>query len=136
MASNDIDPKLKIIVIDDSKTIRIEVIAILRKIGFFYITEAVDGSDGWAKLAAQASIQEPYELILSDINMPKMNGIELLIKLRAAKPYSIVPIIMISAESEKMTILEAMSQGASDYILKPFNLMTIRKKILLQLQKS
>ena len=64
---------LKIIVIDDSRTIRVEVISILKQIGFVNITEAVDGEDAWRKLAAEASVGEPFELILSEYYLKKIS---------------------------------------------------------------
>ncbi len=120
----------KIIVIDDSRTVRVEVIAILRELGFLNIQEAIDGKDAWKSIAAEGSANEPFELILSDINMPKMTGLQLLKKIKATACYSKVPVIMISAESEQMTILESISEGASDYILKPFNKKVVKDKIL------
>ncbi len=122
--------KVKILVVDDSRTMRVEIISILKECGLTNVMEACDGDDAWKKIAAETAVNEPFDLIFSDINMPKMNGIKLLKKIKYVKAYELVPVIMVSTENEKGTVLEAIAEGATDYILKPFDKKTVTTKIL------
>ncbi len=130
----DLTPDTKILVVDDMQTVRLEVVACLKMLGFRNITEAKDGKEAWEKLRMDAQFDSAFELILSDINMPHCNGIQLLKNIRATESYMTTPVIMISTENEKDIILTAIQEGASNYILKPFNVDVIREKIVQSLK--
>ncbi len=120
---------LKILVVDDMDQLRAELIKILRHLGFFNISEARDGAQALEKVEAEASVNEPYRLILSDINMPKMTGIELLEKIRGHSKLKSTPILLISTENERDTIIKALTLGVNNYIIKPFTHDVVAEKI-------
>lgn len=121
--------KRKVLLMDDMITLREALQSTLKKIGFVDITTAADGLQGLERAVEVANSGQPFELIFSDIMMPKCTGIEFLRKVRAVEAYKGTPIIMITSESELTTVLEAVEAGASSYILKPFNAKIIEQKI-------
>jgi two-component system nitrogen regulation response regulator NtrX len=100
-----------ILIIDDERAIRNVLKDILANEGFT-VEEATDGEDGWKKVQAAS-----FDLILCDIKMPKMDGIELLQKIMETKPDT--PVIMISGHGNIETAVDAVKKGAFDYISKP-----------------
>ncbi len=114
---------MKILMVDDSKTmLRIEK-NVLQKLGLnAEIVEAYDGEDGWEKYQ-----QDKYDLIMVDWNMPKMTGIELVKKIRAVDKET--KIVMVTSESEKSHIIEAIKAGVNQYIVKPFDENTMKRKL-------
>ncbi len=104
-----------IIVVDDSQTARRQVCLALAEEGY-EIVEAVDGVDGLAKIAAHADAS----LIICDVNMPNMNGIQMLQALRADHPSVQVPIIMLTTEALPALLNQAKQAGAKGWIVKPF----------------
>lgn len=121
--------KKKVLLMDDMITLRDALTSTLRKLGFSDLSQAVDGQQGLEK-AKEAISSQPYELIFSDIMMPKCTGIEFLKQLRAIEIYKKTPVIMITSESELSTVLEAVEAGANSYVLKPFNGKIVETKIL------
>ena len=104
-----------IIVVDDSQTARRQVCLALAEEDY-EIVEAVDGLDGLAKIAAHADAS----LIICDVNMPNMNGIEMLQALRSEHPSVQVPIIMLTTEALPALLNQAKQAGAKGWIVKPF----------------
>lgn len=121
--------KRKVLLMDDMITLRDALVSTLKKMGFADITTAADGLQGLERATEAAKSGQPFELIFSDIMMPKCTGIEFLKKARGIEDYKTIPIIMITSESELTTVLEAVEAGASSYILKPFNAKIIEQKI-------
>lgn len=121
--------KKKILLLDDMITLRDALTTTLKKLGFTDISQAVDGQQGLEK-AKEATASKPFELIFSDIMMPKCTGIEFLKQLRTIEVYKKTPVIMITSESELATVLEAVEAGANSYVLKPFNGKIVETKIL------
>ncbi|MEY4066741.1 MAG: hypothetical protein RIR26_2949 [Pseudomonadota bacterium] len=121
LPSNDIS----ILVVDDFPTMRKIVRQVLRQLGFLNIHEAEDGESALAVLRENAHIQ----FVISDWNMPKMNGIELLRTVRADSTLSKVPFLMVTAEADKSCIVEAVKSGVNGYIVKPFNASTLKEKM-------
>lgn len=119
-----IDKNMKILVVDDFSTMRRIVKNILRQIGFNNILEADDGSTGLDTLQ-----NEKIGLIISDWNMPKMTGLELLKAVRADNALQDIPFLMVTAESQQENIIEAVKSGVNNYIVKPFTAETLGKKI-------
>lgn len=118
------NPKLRILLVDDSSTMRRLIRKILRQLGFVNIVEADDGTTAWEVLQ-----KEEIEFIVSDWNMPKMKGIDLLRQVRASEKYSEIPFLMVTGEAQEKNVLEAVEARVSNYIVKPFNEYTLQKKI-------
>lgn len=118
------DTKMKILVVDDFSTMRRIVKNILRQLGFDNIVEADDGETAVAKLEA-----ERIDFIVSDWNMPKMSGLELLKWVRAHDEFKDIPFLMVTAEAQKENILEAVKAQVSNYIVKPFTADVMNEKI-------
>ena len=108
--------KKKILVVDDSKTIRQQVGFTLTNAGF-EVVEAEDGKDGILKLEANSNIS----MIISDVNMPNMGGLEMVESIRAKDSFKLVPIIMLTTESSGDKVERAKKAGASGWLVKPFN---------------
>ena len=116
----------KILAVDDSFSIRKSITFILSEAGY-EITEAVDGVDGLEKAKA-----DKFNLILTDINMPNMDGIELIKQLRQTEGYKFTPIIALTTENQDSKMQEGKAAGATGWIVKPFTaekLIAIVKKI-------
>jgi two-component system chemotaxis response regulator CheY len=97
----------------------------LTNLGIDNTVEAFDGEDGLAKLESEM----PVDVVLLDINMPKMDGMTMLRKVRADQRYSAVKIVMVTSESEKAKVLEAIRAGANDYIVKPFQAVDFKDRL-------
>ncbi len=120
-----VDKNMRILVIDDALTMRRIVVNLLRQLGFTNMNEADDGTTAWEKLS-----QETFDLIISDWNMPKMTGIDLLRKVRADPKYASIPFIMVTAEGKRENVIAAVQAGVSNYVVKPFNAATLKEKMV------
>lgn len=118
------DKNMKILVVDDFSTMRRIVKNILRQLGFVNIIEADDGST-----ALEILQREKIEFVVSDWNMPKMTGLELLKVIRADDALKHIPFLMVTAEAQQENIIEAVKSGVSNYIVKPFTAETLSQKI-------
>jgi two-component system chemotaxis response regulator CheY len=118
-----------ILVVDDSINIRQIIRDCLTRIGYSKIETAKDASEGYEKLAAISRTATPINLILSDLNMPGPNGIDFLKKVREDKKFQDLPFILITTESEKQSVIMAAMAGVSSYIVKPFNVDTLVKRL-------
>lgn len=118
------DKNMKILVVDDFSTMRRIVKNILRQLNFNNIVEADDGSTGLDILQ-----KEKIGMIVSDWNMPKMTGLELLKAVRADDALKDIPFLMVTAEAQQENIIEAVKSGVSNYIVKPFTAETLGQKI-------
>lgn len=118
------DMNIKIIVVDDFPEVTRVIRNILKNIGFKNIREADGG-----KAVLRALKKEKYDLILCDWNMPDMTGVEVLKKVRSDDELKEIPFIMVTAETEKEKILEAIKAGVSNYIVKPFTAQAISEAI-------
>jgi len=118
------DLNMKVLIVDDFATMRRILRNILKQIGFTDITEADDGSTALKELK-----KEKYDLILSDWNMPEMQGIDLLNTIKADDELKSIPFIMVTAEAQKDNIVGAVKAGVSSYIVKPFTAETISEKL-------
>jgi len=114
----------KILLVDDSKTMRRIQKTTLHKIGFTEIDEAEDGEDAFNKVSSNK-----YDIVLLDWNMPIMDGITCLRKIKSTPETKDVPVIMVTSESEKSRIVEAIQSGAANYVVKPFKPETLAEKI-------
>lgn len=120
-------PTTKILVLDDMMTMRKIVVKICKELGFFDITEAPDGAEGWKKLEEAGS--QSFQLIISDWNMPNLTGLDLLKKVRGDARFKGTPFLMVTAEAELTQIKEAVTSGVDNYVIKPFNAATLTEKL-------
>jgi len=114
---------MKILIVDDSTTMRRIIINSLKQMGQEVVVEAADGIEGLAQLENHSDIG----LVLSDWNMPNLNGLDFLIRLRETRRD--LPVIMITTEAEKPNVIAALKAGANNYIAKPFSPETLREKL-------
>ncbi len=118
------DTSIKILIVDDFATMRRILKNILKQLGFKTLVEADDGTTAWEILEGQS-----IDLIISDWNMPKMTGLELLKKVRASDKYKGTPFLMVTAEAQKQNVIEAVQAGVSNYVVKPFTAEAISDKL-------
>ncbi len=119
-----IDTSLKVLVVDDMSTMRRILKNVLKQIGFSDIIEAENGQDALSKLKAG-----DIGFIVSDWNMPVMQGIELLRAVRADAELKHLPFLMVTAEAQKDNIIEAVQAGVSNYVVKPFTAEALQAKL-------
>lgn len=125
------DPtQLKFLVVDDFSTMRRIVRGLLKEMGCSNVTEAEDGAVALSMLKAQR-----FDFVVSDINMPNMNGFELLKAIKAEETLRHLPVLMVTAEARKEDIVLAAQSGAAGYIVKPFSKATLEDKVQRILQK-
>ena len=116
---------MKILLVDDSLTMRRIQKTQLINLGIKTIIEAENGDDALSKLGNNM----PIDVILLDWNMPIMDGITFLHKVRADATYKAVKVIMCTSESEKDKVVEALKAGANNYIVKPFTPDSLKEKL-------
>jgi len=122
-------PETRILVIDDMPSIRDMVRSQLRTMGFKNILDAADGEEALKALIQNKSAGTQIQLVISDWNMPGMQGIDLLKACKADPRFKSTPFMLVTAESEQKHILEAAKAGVSDYVVKPFNSPTLKGKM-------
>lgn len=113
---------MKILTVDDSSTMRRIIKNTLNRIGYEDVIEAEHGIDGLSKMAG-------VELVLTDWNMPEMDGLAFVKALRSNPRFKDIPVIMVTTEAAKKEILEAIKAGVTDYVVKPFTPDTLKDKI-------
>ena len=121
---SDLDPNIRVLVVDDFATMRKIEKNILGQLGIKNIDEADDGSTALPKLQANQ-----YDVVLLDWNMPTMTGLELLKAIRSDENLKSIPVIMVTAEALKDNIVAAAQAGVNDYIVKPFTAASLEEKI-------
>ncbi len=122
-------PEMKTLVIDDMMTMRKIITKMLKSIGFTNVQEADDGATAWPMIEAAKEAGEPFEFIVSDWNMPKMSGLDLLIKIRATEGIKDTPFLMVTAEAEQSNVVKVVQAGVSNFVVKPFKPDTLKEKI-------
>lgn len=121
-----VDPsKVKILVVDDFSTMRRIVRNLLKELGFTNVDEAEDGAVALQKLKGGG-----FDFVVTDWNMPNMDGLTLLQSVRADAELKGLPVLMITAEAKKENIIAAAQSGASGYIVKPFTAATLNEKLV------
>ena len=115
---------LKILAVDDSPTMRRIILNTLKRAGFTNVLEANDGKDALAKMSV-----ENVNFVITDWNMPEMDGLTFVTTLRGMDEYKALPILMVTTRSVKDDIIEAMKAGVNNYIVKPFTPETLKEKI-------
>ena len=118
------DPKMKFLVVDDFSTMRRIVRNLLKEIGFNNVEEAEDGA-----VALQRLQSGGIDFVISDWNMPNMDGLTLLQQIRASDALKALPVLMVTAEAKKENIIAAAQAGANGYVVKPFTAATLDEKL-------
>ena len=112
------------LVVDDSSTMRRIIKNSLKAIGLDDVVEAENGEGALARLNS-----EKVDLVITDWNMPVMNGLELVMAMRSTAQLKQMPVLMITTMAEREDILKAMQAGVTNYVVKPFDAATLKKKI-------
>lgn len=120
----ELSPDLRILVVDDFSTMRRIIANLLGELGFTEITLAASASE-----ARQILNREPFDLVVSDWNMPEMTGLDLLKAIRADAQLKMLPVLLVTAEAKKQQILDAAHAGVNGYIIKPFSAEILDEKI-------
>jgi two-component system chemotaxis response regulator CheY len=115
---------MKFLVVDDFSTMRRIIRNLLKELGYINVTEAEDGNIAFAKLK-----RDSFDFIISDWNMPGMDGLQLLQAIRNEPVLNHVPVLMVTAEAKKENILAAAKAGANGYVVKPFTAAILDEKI-------
>jgi len=116
---------LKLLVVDDSSTMRRIIKNTLARLNFKDIVEGEHGVEAWEYLDANADI----DMLITDWNMPEMNGLELVKKVRADERFTDMPIIMVTTEGGKTEVITALKAGVNNYIVKPFTPQVLKEKL-------
>ncbi len=125
------DKNLRFLVVDDFSTMRRIVRNLLKEIGFMNVEEAEDGA-----VALQRLQSGGIDFVISDWNMPNMDGLTLLQQIRASDALKALPVLMVTAEAKKENIIAAAQAGASGYVVKPFTAATLDEKLNKILEKA
>jgi two-component system chemotaxis response regulator CheY len=121
---------LKFLIVDDFSTMRRIVRGLLKEMGCNNADEAEDGT-----IALQMLKGQKFDFVVSDINMPNMNGFDLLKAIKADADLKHLPVLMVTAEARKEDIVRAAKEGAAGYIVKPFTKATLEEKMQKILQR-
>lgn len=125
---------LHFLVVDDFSGMRAVIGNLLKDLGYAKVTEAGDGRDAMARLHHNDAVP-PINFIITDLNMPEMDGLELLKTVRATREMRNMPVLIVTAEGKRENILSVAQAGADGYIVKPFTSATLKDKIEKILQK-
>jgi two-component system chemotaxis response regulator CheY len=120
----DLDKNMKILIVDDFSTMRRIIKNLLRDLGFTNTAEADDGNSALPMLLSGS-----FDFLVTDWNMPGMNGIELLRAVRADERLKHMPVLMVTAEAKRDQIIEAAQAGVNGYVVKPFTAQVLKEKI-------
>ncbi len=121
---NKLDKNMKILIVDDFSTMRRIIKNLLRDLGFNNTHEADDGSTALPMLK-----NGDFEFLVTDWNMPGMQGIDLLKEVRKDESLRHLPVLMVTAEAKREQIIEAAQAGVNGYIVKPFTAATLKEKL-------
>ncbi len=116
---------MKLLVVDDSSTMRRIIKNTLARIGHKDVLEAENGKEAWHIMQENSDI----DVLITDWNMPEMNGLELVKKVRAESKYEDLPIIMVTTEGGKKEVITALKAGVNNYIVKPFTPQVLKEKL-------
>ncbi|MHB8287146.1 MAG: response regulator [Caulobacteraceae bacterium] len=115
---------ISVLVVDDQLTMRALVRTGLQQLGFADLQEAPDGED-----ALRVMLTKPTQLVISDFNMPKLDGLGLLRAIRAHEPIRTTAFIMLTGRADKELVQRAVQYGVNNYLVKPFTVTTLKEKI-------
>ncbi|XKH60324.1 chemotaxis response regulator CheY [Halomonas sediminis] len=115
---------MSFLVVDDFPTMRRIVRSLLKELGFTNVEEAEDGQDALNKLRAGS-----FEFVVSEWNMPNLDGLEMLKEIRQDDALKHLPVLMVTAEAKKQNIIAAAQAGVNGYVVKPFTTATLEEKL-------
>lgn len=118
------DKNMSILVVDDFPTMRRIVRSLLKELGYTNVDEAEDGQEALSKLRGGG-----FDFVVSDWNMPNLDGLEMLKQIRGDANLSSLPVLMVTAEAKKENIIAAAQAGANGYVVKPFTAATLEEKL-------
>lgn len=116
---------MKLLVVDDSSTMRRIIKNTLARLGHKDVLEGADGVEGWSVLDDNPDV----DMLITDWNMPEMNGLELVKRVRADERFIDLPIIMVTTEGGKAEVITALKAGVNNYIVKPFTPQVLKEKL-------
>jgi len=116
--------EMKILIVDDFPTMRRIVRNTLRQLGLQNVSEAGDGSEALEMLKTGG-----YDFVITDWNMPRMTGLDLLKAIRADAALKTTPVLLVTAEADKENVIQAAQAGVNNYIVKPFTAAVLQEKI-------
>lgn len=119
-----VQKSIKILIVDDFPTMRRIIKNLLKDLGYENVDEAEDGAIALEKLR-----NGNFEFVVSDWNMPNMDGLDMLKAIRADASMARLPVLMVTAEAKKENIIAAAQAGASGYVVKPFTAATLEEKL-------
>jgi two-component system chemotaxis response regulator CheY len=122
---------MRVLVVDDSSTMRRIIINALRKLGYEDTCEAGDGREALKSLTAT-----PADMVVTDWNMPEMTGPEFVEALRAMPDLAKIPVLMVTTQAAKEDVIVALKAGVNDYLIKPFTPDALKDKLLTLLAKE
>lgn len=126
---------IRFLVADDFSTMRRIIRGLLKELGYSNVVEAEDGVVALNLLNKKAGTSERIDIVIIDINMPNMNGFQLLAAIKGDEQLSRVPVLIVTAEARKEDIVFAAQSGAAGYIVKPFTKKALEEKLQKILQK-
>lgn len=115
---------INVLIVDDQQTIRSLVRSGLQQLGFPYAQEAPDGEEGLRQMLCK-----PFQLVISDYNMPKLDGLGLLRAIRSHPPIAATAFIMLTGRADRELVQRAVQFGVNNYLVKPFTVATLKEKI-------
>lgn len=120
---------LKVLVVDDMETMRAMLNNYLNDMGFKRIVMATDGTEAVQKLKDSQKTNDPFHIIICDWDMPNMNGIDFLKFCQSDDKFKNIPVIFVTVEGNQKNILEAITHGVADYIVKPYTQSLLQSKL-------
>ncbi|MDH4468705.1 MAG: response regulator [Bacteriovoracaceae bacterium] len=124
-----LNPKAKILVVDDMSTMRKIIKNMLNKMGFDNVSEFEDGDPAWKAIQEAHSTGAPYDFVVSDWNMPGMTGLDLLKNIRSSESMKKTPFLMVTAEAEQANVVIAVKAGVNNFVVKPFSIQVLKEKM-------
>ena len=129
-------PNTRVLVVDDMSVMRLLVASLLKGLGFTHVVEATDGSDAWKKFTQAEQNGAPFQLVISDWNMPRLKGIDLVRRIRQSPTLGATPFVMLTAENDQASLAESTAAGVTAHLAKPFNEALFREKIAEAFEKT
>lgn len=123
----------KILIVDDMTSVRTVIVEMANSLGFNSISVANDGAEAWQAIQNETP---PFDLVVCDLNMPKANGMDLLVRVRSSDRFKGLSFLMISAAFDEAKILKAIKSGSDHYLVKPFNPEELAQKLKLIYEKK
>ena len=120
---------MKILIVDDVYTVRKILLKHLNSLGFSLVFQAEDGLEAWNTMINNWEKGEPFDFVICDCNMPKMDGFEFLEKVRNDQKFKNIPFLMMAADSDQKSVIKTVRLGANEFLVKPVNQDILQSKI-------